>query len=120
MNVQQSSTTVSSFVSTLLGVLLVNVLLDSLSTIQPALVSDVRNTKKKQKHLKSVEMSNESSSSKTRFLLCMLDLSSGDPLLLVCCLKTGISNYTSLVKKGSIFLPIAVLGFFKLKMSALL
>lgn len=93
MNVQQSSTTVSSFVSTLLGVLLVNVLLDSLSTIQPALVSDVRNTKKKQKHLKSVEMSNESSSSKTRFLLCMLDLSSGDPLLLVCCLKTGISNY---------------------------
>lgn len=76
--------------------------------------------KKKQKHLKSVEMSNESSSSKTRFLLCMLDLSSGDPLLLVCCLKTGISNYTFLVKKGSIFLPIAVLGFFKLKMSALL
>lgn len=38
MNVQQSSTTVSSFVSTLLGVLLVNVLLDSLSTIQPALI----------------------------------------------------------------------------------
>lgn len=38
MNVQQSSTTASSFVSTLLGVLLVNVLPDSLSTIQPALI----------------------------------------------------------------------------------
>lgn len=37
---QQSSTTASSFVSTLLGVSLVNALLDSLSTIQPALVSD--------------------------------------------------------------------------------
>lgn len=38
MNVLQSSTTASSFASTLLGVLLVNVLLDSLSTIQPALI----------------------------------------------------------------------------------
>jgi len=42
MNVQQNSTTASSFASTLLGVSLVNVLLDSLSTIQPALVSDIR------------------------------------------------------------------------------
>lgn len=41
MSVQPNSTTASSFASTLLGVSLVNVLLDSLSTIQPALVSDV-------------------------------------------------------------------------------
>lgn len=39
MNVQQSSTTASSFVSTLLGDSLANVLLDSLSTIQPALTT---------------------------------------------------------------------------------
>lgn len=38
MNVPQSSTTASSFVSTLLGVSPVNVLPDSLSTTQPALI----------------------------------------------------------------------------------